>query len=280
MFFFLTLYMQNVLDYTLLHLKRLSPTCPSPPASSSARPGRLPSSSRASAPGPSSSPARWSPQPACTTCPGSRSTARTSPTCYPASPVPMSIGLGAVVRRRPPPPPTPASRSTRPVSLPAWSTPPYNSAPHSDWRPSPPSPPSRTSQVLTAGAAPAQALTAGFGRALLVSALCPCVAAGAIALRRLQHPWRTRRHTRTPSKTWNPPARPRLTQNNEIARVCGADRGEPNSAARSRFRPRSGGGQRQRAAHQSRRKLRLPDCARRILSAARARPSCLGDPLC
>lgn len=62
---------------------------------------------------------------------------------------------------------------------------------------------SRTSHLLAARTPPPEALTAGFQRALLVSALC-LMAAGAIALRASN----TRGEpaaTPEPSKTWNPP---------------------------------------------------------------------------
>jgi hypothetical protein len=54
---------------------------------------------------------------------------------------------------------------------------------------------SRTSHLLAARTPPPATLTAGFQRALLVSALC-LVAAGTIAAR-LQHPRRIRRPTKT-----------------------------------------------------------------------------------
>ena len=73
---------------------------------------------------------------------------------------------------------------------------------------------SRTSHLLAAHYPLPEALTAGFQRALLVSALC-LVAAGAIALPRPQHPRRTRRHTRNPTKPGTL-LRPRITQHNEI----------------------------------------------------------------
>jgi hypothetical protein len=66
---------------------------------------------------------------------------------------------------------------------------------------------SRTSHLLAAHTPAPEALTAGFQRGLLVSALC-LAAAGAIA--RLQHPRRTCRHTRNPAKPGTL-LRPRMT---------------------------------------------------------------------
>jgi MFS family permease len=74
---------------------------------------------------------------------------------------------------------------------------------------------SRTSHLLAARTPPPEALTAGFQRALLVSALC-LVAAGAIALRASN----TRgQPAATPEPQQKPGTllRPRITQNNEIA---------------------------------------------------------------
>jgi hypothetical protein len=68
---------------------------------------------------------------------------------------------------------------------------------------------SRTSHLLAVRTPPPEALTAGFQRALLVSALC-LVVAGAIGLRASN----TRGEpaaTPEPNKTWNPPTTPHNT---------------------------------------------------------------------
>ena len=109
---------------------------------------------------------------------------------------------------------------------------------------------SRTSHLLAARTPPPEALTAGFQRALLVSALC-LVAAGAIALRASN----TRGEPAATPETAAKPGtllRLRITQNNEIA-GCAALTGDPHSAVRSlgSLAPYAQGG----AAHQSRTKL-------------------------
>jgi len=75
---------------------------------------------------------------------------------------------------------------------------------------------SRTSHLLAARTPPPKALTAGFQRALLVSALC-LPAAGAIALRASNT--RGEPPHQKPSKTWNPPTTPHNTKQRN-RRVC------------------------------------------------------------
>jgi hypothetical protein len=73
---------------------------------------------------------------------------------------------------------------------------------------------SRTSHLLAARTPPPEALTAGFQRALLVSALC-LVAARAIALRASNTRGEPPPHHK-PSRTWNPPTTPHNTTQRRV----------------------------------------------------------------